>query len=646
MRNFTRKAGLWPVLVLTLILLSSWPADSQTIPKKPCLEHFTASTCPPCASFNPVFNALLADYPGQYTLIRYQMYWPGTGDPYYFAESKKRRDYYSITGVPGLTKNGQKQLPYAQFFSKAIMDSLLNIKTGVALSINGTISNDKIVTANVTMTPEIAYAAGLKLLIVVMEETTTQNAATNGEKSFEFVTMGFLPDATGITLGALTPGTPVTVSHSIDMKTTHMETSNDLIVAAFIQNETDKQVLQSENARVSHSFTEFKINLTVIDNDYNPVPGGALFAPYIGEKKIPSDGLCVIPGVTPGVYDYEVTAPGYMGTEGTITITDSDFNGEIMLEKPDLFFYEDFNSNQVPEGWNISTTNNNMIYATMSGTLLFYKPYAGDDENYLILPPTGLAQPGVFSFRAGMQSGSPVAKVGIVTTIPVVGTDGIAVIEVTGFNEVGSFTITKADGFIGYSVRLAEGIGDQRLAFKFVGDPNDWAEIDQVMIIEENPGVKVAFWVTDQDDQPLDFSAITFSNKELATNAYGYATYRDTDPGNYNYSVTYKGEEIASGQLEVDGEIIKHIKHNTSGIEDMVEEIPVSVFPNPVKDHFVISGIQTANLSIITMSGQVLMQKSVRDGEAIQVGTLQKGLYLVKIECEEETVYCKILVTR
>jgi len=245
-----------------------------------------------------------------------------------------------------------------------------------------------------------------------------------------------------------------------------------------------------------------------------------------------------------------------------------------------------------------------------------------------------------------MQSGSPVIKVGIVSTVPVAGVTDPGGIEVTGFNELGSFTITKADGFIGYSVRLAEGIGNQRLAFKYVADAGDWCEIDQAMIIEENPGVKVAFRVTDQNDEPLGNCVVDFSGKTSPTNSYGYATYRDTDPGSYNYSVTYKGEEIASGQLEVDEEMVKHIKHNTSGMENMIAGIPVSVYPNPVKDHFVISGIQTANLSIVTMSGQALMQKSVRDGEAIQVGTLQKGLYLVKIECEGETVYRKILVTR
>jgi len=104
------------IMLLVSFLLAVSPLKSQTIPLKPCLEHFTASTCPPCASFGPVFRRTLAEFGGNYTIIRYQMYWPGTGDPYYFAESKKRRDYYTITGVPGLACNGSKQLPYAQSF--------------------------------------------------------------------------------------------------------------------------------------------------------------------------------------------------------------------------------------------------------------------------------------------------------------------------------------------------------------------------------------------------------------------------------------------------------------------------------------------------------------------------------------------------
>jgi hypothetical protein len=264
----------------------------------------------------------------------------------------------------------------------------------------------------------------------------------------------------------------------------------------------------------------------------------------------------------------------------------------------------------------------------------------------MLFPPTNLTQGAVVSIRAGNALGSPIAKLGTVTTVPAPGSDGTAGVKVTGFTELGSVTISKADGIGLYSYRLGEGTGTNRLAFKFIGDAGDYAELDKVMIIEENPGVKVAFWVTDQNDQPLKNTSVTFMDKSLDVNGHGYATYRDTDPGNYPYIVSYKGEVVTTGTLEVDGEMVKHIIHNTSGINTREVLIPISLYPNPAKNQFVVTGVTRATVTIMNLNGQEIDQRIIDAHTPFMTTNLENGIYLVMIREEERTVQQKLVIIK
>ena len=59
---------------------------AQTPERKVLVEELTSSTCGPCAQLNNLFNPWLANNAEKVTVIKYQMNWPGTGDPYYTAE--------------------------------------------------------------------------------------------------------------------------------------------------------------------------------------------------------------------------------------------------------------------------------------------------------------------------------------------------------------------------------------------------------------------------------------------------------------------------------------------------------------------------------------------------------------------------------
>jgi hypothetical protein len=51
-------------------------------------------------------EALLAANPNEHTNLKYQMSWPGGGDPYFTAEGDTRKTYYTATGVPHLVIDG------------------------------------------------------------------------------------------------------------------------------------------------------------------------------------------------------------------------------------------------------------------------------------------------------------------------------------------------------------------------------------------------------------------------------------------------------------------------------------------------------------------------------------------------------------
>jgi len=81
---------------------------SAVAPRTTLIETFTSSTCPPCVPANATLETLYNNpvNAGRFTSLKYQMSWPGTGDPYYTDEGGVRRTYYGITGVPNMELDG------------------------------------------------------------------------------------------------------------------------------------------------------------------------------------------------------------------------------------------------------------------------------------------------------------------------------------------------------------------------------------------------------------------------------------------------------------------------------------------------------------------------------------------------------------
>ncbi len=228
---------------------------SQTVANKPLFEEFTSSTCGPCASFNSgTFDPFLTQHEGEYTLIKYQMSWPGSGDPYYTDEGGVRRNYYGVSYVPDLYTGGQQTETNSSGLNTAF-NYELNKPAFMEIEANHQIDSiNQVIDVTANITP---YLSGDNFTahIVVVENMTTGNVASNGETEFYNVMMKMIPDANGTPV-AFTDGTTEALTFDdADLSGTNIEEWSDLSVVVLVQNEADKSIFQSAYSTEGTAFT-------------------------------------------------------------------------------------------------------------------------------------------------------------------------------------------------------------------------------------------------------------------------------------------------------------------------------------------------------------------------------------------------------
>jgi len=287
--------------------LKSVSVTGFSIYRMPFFEEFTASTCPPCAGFNNQFVPWIAEHEGQVTLLKYQMNWPGAGDPYYTAEGGVRKSYYGVSGVPDLFGNGgdvSTSVPAinAWFNTASQLPGYISIAS--AFSLNGTVMD-----INANILPYQDFPS-LRLYVVVFEWETVENTGSNGETEFENVMMKMVPDASGteVTLNSMEV---YEFEQTVDLDGTNIEEYDDLGVVVFLQNYGTKEIHQSA----------YGIEDYVYSNDAR--------LSEIRVKNIPIEGF------DPDVNDYTVELPEGVSEIVPVTASPMAGNPSITYEYPD-----------------------------------------------------------------------------------------------------------------------------------------------------------------------------------------------------------------------------------------------------------------------------------------------------------------------
>jgi hypothetical protein len=218
-------------------------------------------------------DALFAANPNMWTCVKYQMSWPGDGDPYYTAEGGVRRAFYGVNSVPRQEIDGgydgnSSSVTQGMFVSA--YNTIAMLEMSAALNIYG-----KATTLSVNMDPKDDISGNLKLFAAIVELKTTGNTGSNGETEFHYVMKKMLPDAEGTTLANFTNGTAVTKSlawtfkgnyrlpsnatNPIDNATEHsVEEFSDLTAVVWVQDMATKEIHQSAFAAVTAGMTDIE----------------------------------------------------------------------------------------------------------------------------------------------------------------------------------------------------------------------------------------------------------------------------------------------------------------------------------------------------------------------------------------------------
>lgn len=226
-------------------------------------ETFTSSTCGPCVAGNANFESIVSNIPsGEYASIKYQMSWPGAGDPYNNADGNDRRTYYNISAVPGMEIDGGWD-GNSNSFTRQLHDDAIQVPAFVTLWAEYFVNvTDQKVTTCVTI-EAMKDLGSASLHMAIKEFETDQNVGSNGETEFKSVVKKMVPGSNGQNV-TITAGMkqeicedytfngnyrlPNSAADLINDATEHsVEDFADLGVVVWLQ-DASKMVLNSTNA--------------------------------------------------------------------------------------------------------------------------------------------------------------------------------------------------------------------------------------------------------------------------------------------------------------------------------------------------------------------------------------------------------------
>jgi len=502
--------------IMLLTILVTVATSLLAVPKKPLFEIFTSSTCPPCANSNPILDGVLSSNTGQYSLIKYQVNWPGSGDPYYIPETGPRVSYYGVNGVPQLVSNGAYDDVWS--FTQEHFETFLAEETGLELSVVASIDENNLVTVETTIDADQAYDAGLKFYAAVVEKITVGNVGINFETDFHNVLMALNPDGTGMSLDAFAAGSQLELVDTIEMSNTFMEQPNDLSVIVFIQDDTDHELIQSEMVDVTGTFDDYTVTFNISDSDGNLVEGAENFLEEYGTKYSDGNGQIFYEGIFPGNYNYDISKTGLFPVSGVAEIIDQNVIVDVIMEIPEDYFYEDFGS-EIPVDWTVHVTYPDFLY-WFGGEVIFFRQSGTNNPIMLVSPEIDLTPANTLFFEVGNLDGIPGYNPDIAWGFVSDPQDPSTFVEVDSF--------TPGLPMEEYSYDISSYTGNGFLGWKYEGCAiSAFFHIDNVRMVSDQlpplePPVNVEAVIEDYNSVLITWEAPAVT-RELT----GYNVYRD-----------------------------------------------------------------------------------------------------------------------
>jgi hypothetical protein len=177
-----------------------------------------------------------------FTVIRYHVWWPGSGDPFYLyntAPVHTRRNYYSIPWVPycyfdGIVNGAENYGTWpALVDNRSVIFSILNISLSGYFD-EGTGTGQVTVSIYAEETPGLS---NLRLRTVI-----TESNLSYGGDNWNQVFRDMMPSTYG---EAITISQGETLEFTYDLNITSPLTPRNCQIVAFVQSEQNREILQS-----------------------------------------------------------------------------------------------------------------------------------------------------------------------------------------------------------------------------------------------------------------------------------------------------------------------------------------------------------------------------------------------------------------
>ncbi|MFZ1518399.1 MAG: T9SS type A sorting domain-containing protein [Ignavibacteriaceae bacterium] len=234
--------------------------------KKSLVERFTNASCAPCASLNSAwYNATTADMLNTESIsqIIYNVWWPGANDPMYLLntpDNTTRTNYYGVNSVPWIVINGVTTSATQTAFVNAVNTGNSQYAPFKIVMTQRAMSDNLVeIGVKIIRDPsDITTFGTTKLKVALTEKMVVFPAppGTNGESHFSSVCRKMMPDGNGTTLTIPAPGDSTEVILQYVPTASFLQSVNmdSLRVVAFIQNESNKSIYQSEMLAIVPNF--------------------------------------------------------------------------------------------------------------------------------------------------------------------------------------------------------------------------------------------------------------------------------------------------------------------------------------------------------------------------------------------------------
>lgn len=262
-------------LLFALILLTT--AGMAQSMRMLLAEGFTSSTCGPCASQNPAFDALLHNNVDKITSIKYHMSWPAPGnDPMYLhntVDNNARRSYYNINSVPHVQLNGNVFNGMPSQINQTMINNYANQPAVFDVVLQHRLSNDQdsiYVTMLIKANEAVSGSIVAHIAVIEKEIHFATAPGTNGEKDFYNVMKALIPTRNGTLLPDFQANEYVIIEAA--WKLANVYNISELAAVAFVQNNTTKYVYQAANS-TTEPLTPFYAN----DAEVKAIENGMAF---------------------------------------------------------------------------------------------------------------------------------------------------------------------------------------------------------------------------------------------------------------------------------------------------------------------------------------------------------------------------------